>query len=323
MRVVDVGDDVEQVLAGRLDVLELGGQEVVALLQRGELLQRQRIDPAQLVELALGLLGATLLGGPVERHRRGRGDLFAAFARLLVLGHLQLRRRQRHVGAVLGDQVGGRHAELLEYVLLELLDPKCRLRFGDFVAVQRVGERGDLGAEFVDLFTRLRQRACPVLAFGGDLVAGAGRDGHRRAQPLRDKAAGLGHRGRDRRGVLARLARALGAQPGLAFGGRRPAQRIRPSANGIRAFLGGAHGQPRLHLGGAGCFGRGHRLPGGRRVRASNVGSCWALCSRCSSSASSSTVWLRPASSSLRCWISRCHSSSAARASWPSLPSCS
>ncbi len=142
---VDVGDDVEQVLAGRLDVLELSRQEVVALLQRGELLQRKRIDATQLVELALGLLGATLLGGPVERHRRGRGDLFAAFARLLVLRHLQLRRRQCHVGTVLGDQVGGRHAELLEDVLLELLDAKCRLRFGDFVAVQRVGDRGDLG----------------------------------------------------------------------------------------------------------------------------------------------------------------------------------
>ena len=60
--VVDVGDDVEQILAGRLDVLELGGQEVVALLQRGELLQRQRIDPAELVEFAFGLLRAALLG---------------------------------------------------------------------------------------------------------------------------------------------------------------------------------------------------------------------------------------------------------------------
>ena len=257
---VDVVDDVEQILAGRLDVLELGGQEVVALLQRGELLQRKRIDAAQLVELALGLLGAALLGGPVERHRRGRGHLFAAFARLLVLGHLQLRRRQRDVGAVLGDQVGGRHPELLEDVLLELLDAKCRLGFGDLVAVQRVGECGDLGAQFVDLFARLRQRARPVLTFGGDLVAGPRRDRHRGAQPLRDKTSGLRHRGRNRRGVLARLAGALRTQPGLALGGRGPAQRIRPSANGIRAFFGGAHGQPRLHLGGAGRLGRGRRL---------------------------------------------------------------
>ena len=66
---VDVGDDVEQILAGALDVLELRGQEVVALLQRGELLQRQRVDPAELVEFAFGLLGPALLGRAVERHR--------------------------------------------------------------------------------------------------------------------------------------------------------------------------------------------------------------------------------------------------------------
>ena len=45
------------------------------------------------------------------------------------------------------------------------------------------------------------QRARPVLAFGGDVVAGARRDGHRGAQPLRDQPAGLGHRGGDCRGV--------------------------------------------------------------------------------------------------------------------------
>ena len=50
---------------------------------------------------------------------------------------------------------------------------------------------------------------------------------------------------------------ALGANACLAFSGRRPAQRISPSPNGIRALLGGTHAQPRLHLGGAGRFGRG------------------------------------------------------------------
>ncbi len=93
--VVDVGDDVEQILARALDVLELGRQEVVALLQRGELLERQWVDPAQFGEFTLGLLGPALLGGPVERHRRGRGHLLAALLGLLVLGHLQLGRRQR------------------------------------------------------------------------------------------------------------------------------------------------------------------------------------------------------------------------------------
>ena len=116
-----------------------------------------------------------------------------------------------------------------------------------------------LGAEFVHVFTRLRQRTCPVLTFGGDSVAGAGCDGHRRAQPLRDLASGLGDRGRDRRGKFACLASVLRTQPGLTFGRRRPPQRISASANGIRAFFGGAHSKPRLHFGGTGLFCRGHR----------------------------------------------------------------
>ena len=178
---VDVGDDVEQVLARGLDVLELRGQEVIALLERGELLQGQGVDAAQLVEFTLGAFGAAFLGGPVERHRRRRDHLLPALARLFVLGHLQLRRRQRYVRPVLGDQVVNRHPELLEHLLLELLDAQCRLGFGDFVAVQRVGERGDLPAQFVDLFAGLRQRAGTVLTFGGDLVAGARSDRHRGA----------------------------------------------------------------------------------------------------------------------------------------------
>ena len=85
-------------------------------------------------------------------------------------------------------------------------------------------------------------------------------------------AAGLGDRGGHRRGMLTRGARPLRAHPRLAFGGGRAAQRIRPSANGIRAFLGGAHRQPGLHLGGAGGLGgRGDPLRG-RPVRLVDVG---------------------------------------------------
>ena len=76
-------------------------------------------------------------------------------------------------------------------------------------------------------------------------------------QPLRKAATRFGDRRRDRGGVLAGLPRALRAQPGLALGGRGAAQRIRPSANGIRALLGGAHREPGLHLGGAGRLGGG------------------------------------------------------------------
>src|SRR6202022_4859961 len=58
---VDIGNDVKKILSCGLDVLELGGQEVVALLQRRELLERQRVDPDQLGQLSFGAFGATLL----------------------------------------------------------------------------------------------------------------------------------------------------------------------------------------------------------------------------------------------------------------------
>ena len=274
-------------------------------------------------EFAFGLLGAALLGGPVERHRRGRGHLLAALPGLLVLGHLQLRRRQRHVGPVLGDQVGGRHAELLEDLLLELLDAQRRLGLGDLVAVQRIGERGDPGGQLVDLLARLRQRA------RSRCWRSAASSSRRRTPrpPSRcsrcaTQAARLGHRGRDRRGVLAGLAGALGAQPGLAFGRRGAAQRIRPSANGIRAFLGGAHRQPGLDLGGAGGLGGRRRLLpvdglGVEHRRLLGVVQPLLQLGQLLDG-------LHPARLQLVALrISRCHSSSAARASCPSLPSCS
>ena len=145
-------------------------------------------------------------------------------------------------------------------MLFELLDAKRRLRFGNFVAVQRVGQRGDLGAEFVDLFARLSQCARSVLPFGGDLVTGPRRDRDRGAEPLCDQAAGLVHRRRDGCGVHTRLTSAFGAQPCFALGGSCPTQRIRLSTNGVRTLFGGAHGQAGLHLGDSGDLGRRHRL---------------------------------------------------------------
>ena len=85
---VDLADDGEQVAAGGLEVLELGGQEAVPLLQRRELLQRQRVDLAEGGEVALGPGGPALLDGAVVGHRvglglprrLGRGDLLPGSA---------------------------------------------------------------------------------------------------------------------------------------------------------------------------------------------------------------------------------------------------
>ncbi len=62
--VVDLLDHREQVTAGLAEILELGDQERVPLFERGELLERQRVDLAKLVKLALGLVGPMLLRRP-------------------------------------------------------------------------------------------------------------------------------------------------------------------------------------------------------------------------------------------------------------------
>src|SRR5665647_123622 len=51
---VDLTDDVHEIALGVLEVLELLGQELVAFLERGILLQCQGVDAAEGGELALG-----------------------------------------------------------------------------------------------------------------------------------------------------------------------------------------------------------------------------------------------------------------------------
>ena len=149
----------------------MGGQEVVALLQRGELLKRQRVDPAQFGQVALSPLGTSLLGGPVERHRRRCGHLFSALPSLLVFGHLQVRGRQGHLRSVFGDQIVAGHAELFEHHLLELFDAQRGLGFGHLVAVQRVGQFTDARVERGDLLADCRQRSRPLPALLGQPIA--------------------------------------------------------------------------------------------------------------------------------------------------------
>ena len=195
----------------------MSGQEVVALLERGELLQRQRIDPAEFGQLPLGPFGATLLGGPVERHRRRRGHRLAPLAGLGVLGHLQLRWRQRHLRAVLGDQIITGHAELLEHHLLELFDPQLCLGLGDLVPVQGFGQRADAGVELGDLGAGCGHRAGPFQTLRGELVPHPRGRPHHDHQVRGDTAAGLGDRGGDLRGMLTCGACLLCAQPSVAL----------------------------------------------------------------------------------------------------------
>jgi hypothetical protein len=68
--VVDLLDHGEQVTPGLAQVIQLGGQERVPLAQRLVLLQGQRIDLAEAVELTLGVGGAAFGGGPLVARRR-------------------------------------------------------------------------------------------------------------------------------------------------------------------------------------------------------------------------------------------------------------
>ena len=74
---------------------------------------------------------------------------------------------------------------------------------------------------------------------------------------LGDPAPSIGNRGRHLGGVPSGRPRLLGPNPRLPLRGCCPAQRIRPPANGIRPFLGGANHQPRFHLDGPGRLRRG------------------------------------------------------------------
>ena len=110
-------DDVEQVVPRALEIVELLGQEALALLQRRVFLQGERVDSAEQRETALGFLESFLLLASYVGVGRRLG---------LALGYLVARRprgRGNHlVGAVLVDQDIGLHPELFESLGFQLLD---------------------------------------------------------------------------------------------------------------------------------------------------------------------------------------------------------
>ena len=110
-------DDVEQVVPRALEVVELLGQEALALLQRRVFLQGERVDSAEQGETALGFLESFLLLASYVGVGRRLGLAF----RYLVAR--RPRGRGNHlIGAVLVDQDIGLHPELFESLGLQLLD---------------------------------------------------------------------------------------------------------------------------------------------------------------------------------------------------------
>ena len=233
------------------------------LLQRAELLQRQRVDGAEHRQLALGRAQPLLLLLADERHRLGLGRSVgpvgpsAQRLGLLTVGQLVVD-GDRLVGAVVGDQHVGVEAELLERALLELLDPHLLLGAGHLVAVHGVDQLVVLTGQVAQPGADGEQLLLAALAGPLDLGAGRGGPADRDVEPVEH----VGDRGADRLGGLA-----LAEQPGpaldlagaglaLLLGGAQ--QLVGPAVQGAGPLLGGAQREPGLHLalpGGAGGLG--------------------------------------------------------------------
>ncbi len=127
--------------------------------------------------------------------------------------------------------------------------------FGNLVAVHGVGELSQLGGQRADPLLDLVHLTGAFGAAAHQFIAARTRLRHNGFQFGGGLGTGFGNGGSDFGGLSARRLRAFGARPALTFGARGSAQRIRFAANRFRAFLGGAHGQPGLHLHGP-CLGQ-------------------------------------------------------------------
>ena len=214
---VHLADDGEQVAAGGLEVLELGGEEAVPLLQRRELLQRQRVDLAEGGQVALGLRRPALLHAPGRRAPGPARGSPAASAAATCCG----RRRHRRGRPVLGEQRGQVDAVLLGRAALQRLDPVPLLGAGDLVAVHLVGQpvevrgrRAHAGADLEQLGLRRELRA----------EASASRSAAARASEVASAASAV-----SRVGAHARPPR---RRPAPGRPGRRPPARGRRAPGG-------------------------------------------------------------------------------------------
>ena len=115
---VHVGHYPEQILTALLDVLDLVDQVRVPLLHRRELLQRQRIHPAQQSQPPFRLLEATLLRSAIE----GRRGL------VVMTGNGLIR-------TVFGNQILGGEPVFLKGLLGELVQSRAFARPQNLVAV--------------------------------------------------------------------------------------------------------------------------------------------------------------------------------------------
>src|SRR5690606_6134003 len=115
---VELGDDREQVLPRLRQIRQLLREERVPLFERGELLQCQRIDPAQLRELALVILQAALLDATVEGYR----GVLIRFLRARIAWYRLIRAIFRNQNIFIDGKLRGDALEQARQVELLLVD---------------------------------------------------------------------------------------------------------------------------------------------------------------------------------------------------------
>ena len=323
---VDLADDVEQVLAGPLEVLELLGEEAVPLLQRAELLERERVHRAEHRQLALGGAQPLLLlladerrrlrlGGPSDpSDSAGSGCSPSGSLWSTGTGWSGPYSATRHVAV---------DAELLERALLELLDPHLLLGAGHLVAVDGVDQLVVLAGQVAQLGANGEQLLLATLAGALDLRAGRGGPADRDVEPVQHEgdrrrrppgpprprgpaAPGARSRGRGSRAPAGR--RAAAGRPGRAARAtapRRCAATSRASISPCRAARAASASCSRSS------------------VTSSRSGSSSARASRVSRSPSPSRSLVRASCASAIARSSRSASPRAARAWAPNWPSSS
>ena len=233
------------------------------LLQRGELLQRERVDLAEHGQGPLGRPQPLLLLLADVRHRLGRASSPSATV-------AARRDGTGLVGAVLGDQRVGVEPELVERALLELLDAHPLLGAGHLVAVHGVDQLVVLRAEVAQPRADREQlllAAAAGLLDARPLVRGLRRPTPRAARGRRPRprptasATRPSRSSRSRRAIArARASRSASAaaaarRPGRPAPGPAPRRCAAPSRASISACARGA-GRLRepLPLGGVGLL---------------------------------------------------------------------
>ena len=145
----------------------------MALLERGELLERERVHPAELGELALGRGEALLLLLAVERHGLDSVSAVSSASgcrrRLVVASRSAIVDRDRDLGAVLGDQhvldqaeLAARPLEQARQVQLLLVDLQLEAVHALGDRLQPLAQRVLLAAQAGELLVLLARSASAV-----------------------------------------------------------------------------------------------------------------------------------------------------------------